>query len=59
MLGAARLTGQTLGAAFVALIFGTVPRHGTTVTLVVGACFAAAAAVVSLGRLANRTVAVS
>ncbi|MEJ0003629.1 MAG: MFS transporter [Pararobbsia sp.] len=41
MLGAARLTGQTLGAAFVALIFGVVPVHGTTVALVVGACFAA------------------
>ncbi len=57
MLGTARLTGQTFGAALVALIFGTVPGHGTTVTLVVGACFAAAAAIVSLGRLANRSVA--
>jgi DHA2 family multidrug resistance protein-like MFS transporter len=54
MLGTARLTGQTLGAALVALIFGVIPAHGTTVTLLVGAAFSAAAAVVSLGRLANR-----
>ncbi|RKP59215.1 MFS transporter [Pararobbsia silviterrae] len=54
MLGAARLTGQTLGAALVALIFGVVPAHGTTVTLIVGAVFSATAAVVSLSRLANR-----
>ena len=57
MLGMARLTGQTFGAALVALFFGVIPAHGTTVTLVVGAVFAAAAALVSLGRLANRPVA--
>ncbi|CAB3781630.1 MFS transporter [Pararobbsia alpina] len=56
MLGAARLTGQTLGAAFVAVIFGVLPTHGTTVTLVVGAGFSALAAIVSLGRLASRPV---
>ena len=55
MLGMARLTGQTLGAALVALIFGLEPAHGTTVTLLVGAAFSATAAVVSLGRLANRS----
>jgi DHA2 family multidrug resistance protein-like MFS transporter len=57
MLGTARLTGQTLGAALVAVIFGVLPAHGTTVTLVVGAGFSAVAAMVSLGRLANRSVA--
>ena len=57
MLGMARLTGQTFGAALVALIFGLIPAHGTTVTLLVGAGFAGAAAIVSLGRLANRSVA--
>jgi DHA2 family multidrug resistance protein-like MFS transporter len=47
MLGTARLTGQTLGAALVALIFGVVAQHGPVVALYVAACFAAVAAVVS------------
>lgn len=51
MLGTARLTGQTLGAALVALIFNIAPTRGTTLTLIVAACFSAAAAVVSLMRL--------
>lgn len=59
MLGAARLTGQTLGAALVALVFGVAPAHGTSITLIVGAAFSATAAVVSLGRLANRPVTAS
>ena len=33
MLGTARLTGQTLGAALVALIFGVAPQHGPTIAL--------------------------
>jgi DHA2 family multidrug resistance protein-like MFS transporter len=53
MLGTARLTGQTLGATLVALIFGIAPAHGTTLTLVVAACFSAAAALVSLMRLGS------
>ncbi|CAD6508093.1 Riboflavin transporter RibZ [Paraburkholderia hiiakae] len=51
MLGTARLTGQTLGAALVALIFGIAPQHGPTVALSVATAFAAVAAVVSLLRL--------
>ncbi|WP_321947900.1 MFS transporter [Paraburkholderia sp. J10-1] len=51
MLGTARLTGQTLGAALVALIFGIAPQHGPTVALYVATAFAAVAAVVSLLRL--------
>jgi MFS transporter, DHA2 family, multidrug resistance protein len=51
MLGTARLTGQTLGAALVALIFGVAPEHGPTVALYVATAFAAVAAVVSMLRL--------
>lgn len=51
MLGTARLTGQTLGAALVALIFGVVPQHGPTVALYLAAAFALVAAIVSMMRL--------
>jgi MFS transporter, DHA2 family, multidrug resistance protein len=51
MLGTARLTGQTLGAALVALIFGVAPQHGPTTALYTAAAFAALAAVVSTLRL--------
>lgn len=51
MLGTARLTGQTLGAALVALIFGIAPASGPTIALEVAAGFAALAAAVSLLRL--------
>ncbi|CAE6730321.1 Riboflavin transporter RibZ [Paraburkholderia nemoris] len=54
MLGTARLTGQTLGAALVALIFGIAPQNGPTVTLYVAACFSAVAAVVSMMRVRQR-----
>ena len=54
MLGTARLSGQTLGAALVALIFGVAPQHGAIITLFAAAVFAAAAAVVSLMRLAGK-----
>jgi DHA2 family multidrug resistance protein-like MFS transporter len=57
MLGTARLTGQTLGAALVALIFGVAPQHGPTVALAVATAFAAAAAVVSMMRLVPRRAA--
>jgi DHA2 family multidrug resistance protein-like MFS transporter len=53
MLGTARLSGQTLGAALVALIFGIAPLHGATITLVVAAGFAAAASLVSLMRISR------
>ncbi len=51
MLGTARLTGQTLGAALVALIFGVAPQHGPALALYVATAFSAVAAVVSLMRL--------
>ncbi|MGH8778992.1 MFS transporter [Paraburkholderia sp.] len=57
MLGTARLTGQTLGAALVALIFGVVPQNGPTVALYVSSGFSAVAAVVSMLRRAQRGVA--
>jgi MFS transporter, DHA2 family, multidrug resistance protein len=51
MLGTARLTGQTLGAALVALIFGVAPQHGPTIALYLATACAAIAAVVSVLRL--------
>jgi DHA2 family multidrug resistance protein-like MFS transporter len=53
MLSTARLLGQTVGAALVAVVFGLVPSHGTSITLLVGAAFAIMAAVVSTLRLMN------
>ncbi|MEI6001259.1 MFS transporter [Paraburkholderia bengalensis] len=55
MLGTARLTGQTLGSALVALIFGVAPGRGPTIALYVAAAFAALGAVVSLMRVARHT----
>lgn len=57
MLGTARLTGQTLGAALVALIFGVMPRQGPTIALYVASGFSAVAAVVSMLRRAQSGVA--
>lgn len=54
MLGTARLSGQTLGAALVALIFGVAPEHGPTIALYVAACFAAVASVISTLRVMQR-----
>ncbi len=54
MLGTARLTGQTLGAALVALIFGVAPQHGPTIALYVAACFSASAALISTMRVMQR-----
>ncbi|MCQ0029318.1 MFS transporter [Burkholderia glumae] len=51
MLGTARLSGQTLGAALVALIFNVAPTHGPTLALYVATAFAALAACVSLLRI--------
>jgi DHA2 family multidrug resistance protein-like MFS transporter len=51
MQATSRLLGQSMGAAAVALMFGLFPIDGTTITLVVAACAAAGAAVVSFLRL--------
>jgi len=51
MLGTARLLGQTIGAALVALIFARSAEHGETISLYVAAGFALAAAVISSVRL--------
>jgi DHA2 family multidrug resistance protein-like MFS transporter len=51
MLGTARLTGQTVGAALVALIFNMFSRSGNKVALILAACFAAGGAIVSCMRV--------
>lgn len=51
MLGTARLTGQTVGAALVALIFGVSPNNGPIIALAVAAAVAGVASLVSLMRL--------
>jgi MFS transporter, DHA2 family, multidrug resistance protein len=55
MLGTARLLGQTIGAALVALFFGRIPHHATVVALFVAAGFAVLGACVSALRLMDRT----
>ena len=55
MLGTARLLGQTIGAALVALSFSRLPQHGTQLSLYIGVGFALAAAAVSSLRLFERT----
>jgi len=54
MLGTARLLGQTVGAALMALIFGLAAEHATTTALFVAAGFAIIAAGVSCLRLIER-----
>ena len=51
MLGTARLLGQTVGAAVVALIFGLTGQAGNVMALSIAACIALIAAVVSCTRL--------
>jgi MFS transporter, DHA2 family, multidrug resistance protein len=51
MLGTARLVGQTVGAALVALLFGLVPQGGNKAALTLAACISAGAAAVSSLRL--------
>ncbi|MDB5775700.1 MAG: multidrug transporter [Herbaspirillum sp.] len=51
VIGMARLFGQTSGAALVALLFLMFGMHGSAYSLLAGAMFAAAAAVVSVMRL--------
>lgn len=47
MLGMARLLGQTVGAAFVAVIFATFPGHGMRYALIFAAIIAVVSAVIS------------
>jgi DHA2 family multidrug resistance protein-like MFS transporter len=54
MQATARLVGQTMGAALVALVFGLVPVGETTVTTICAAAIALAAAGISLLRLMDR-----
>jgi DHA2 family multidrug resistance protein-like MFS transporter len=54
MLGTARLLGQTMGAALVALVFGRMPAHGTAISLYIAVGFALIAATVSSLRLFER-----
>jgi DHA2 family multidrug resistance protein-like MFS transporter len=54
MLGTARLLGQTVGAALVALTFSRMPAHGTAISLYVAVGFALLAAAVSSLRLFER-----
>jgi DHA2 family multidrug resistance protein-like MFS transporter len=55
MLATARLLGQTLGAAGVAILFRVYPARGSNLALSVAAAIALAAAVVSASRLAGRS----
>ena len=50
MVATARILGQSLGAALVALCFEISQRHGTVIALLAGAGFAAAAAIASFMR---------
>lgn len=47
MLGMARLLGQTIGAAFVAVIFAMFPAHGMRYALMFGAIIAVVSAIIS------------
>lgn len=51
MLATARLTGQTTGAALMALLFRLAPDRSTHVALIVSACFALVGALVSSSRI--------
>lgn len=57
MIGTARLLGQTLGAALVALIFNAAPTRAGLVALITGTAFAGVAACLSLSRIATTRVA--
>src|SRR3984885_11602190 len=52
MRATARLLGQPMGAALVALVFTAFPDNGTTMTLFIAAAVAAVAACISFSRLA-------
>jgi DHA2 family multidrug resistance protein-like MFS transporter len=53
MLGTARLLGQALGAATVAILFRAYPDTGSNVVLWAAAAVALAAALISMARLAG------
>jgi DHA2 family multidrug resistance protein-like MFS transporter len=53
MLGTARLLGQTIGAALVALFLARYPTDGTRISLLVGVGFAVAGAALSTLRLSS------
>ena len=53
MLATARLLGQTLGAAGVAILFRAYPAHGSNLALSVAAAISLAAAAISVSRLAG------
>jgi DHA2 family multidrug resistance protein-like MFS transporter len=55
MLSTARLLGQTIGAALVALSFARMPERGTELALYIGVGFALTAAGVSSLRLFEQT----
>ncbi len=57
MLGTARLLGQTVGAAGVAILFHAAPEKGSNFALLAAAAVALAAALVSTTRLAARPTA--
>jgi DHA2 family multidrug resistance protein-like MFS transporter len=51
MLSTARLLGQTLGAAGVAILFRAYPANGSNIALCAAAAISLAAALVSVSRL--------
>lgn len=53
MLGTARLLGQTVGAALVAMLLARYPADGTRISLMVGVGFAVVGAVLSTLRLSS------
>ncbi len=59
MLGTARLLGQTVGAAAVAILFHAFPQKGSNIALFAAAAVALAAALVSTTRLAAKPAAAS
>jgi DHA2 family multidrug resistance protein-like MFS transporter len=52
IVATARLTGQATGAALVALCLTISTAKGTSWALVLGACFAGAASIASMSRMA-------
>jgi MFS transporter, DHA2 family, multidrug resistance protein len=54
MQATARLLGQTIGAAVVALVFGVSARHGPTVVLMIATGISAIATLVSFTRIVER-----
>jgi DHA2 family multidrug resistance protein-like MFS transporter len=54
MLGTARLLGQTIGAALVAMLLAQNPQNGTRIALTVGVGFALTGAVLSTLRLSSK-----